>query len=704
MFGTQIITYTLAILGTLFLGLVVLQNNPRSQINRTFAFFNFTIVLWLSSLLVADTAFVIFCRSFAVKRTSTRKMFLLSLIPMLPFILGAFSGLMVSEANATPQGAEIVNFGMLYSLQTVAVVGYLLYGFSVLIRYGRKRTRQVKNQINFILTGILIALIANVFTGFIAVIAGYNALAAPVGVLSLLVSSGLITYSIIRHKLFDIRVVVARSIAYILLFATLVIVYSLFIFGLSGLFFTSTTLSGFQQIAYVLFAILLAFTFQPLKRFFDKATNRLFYRDAYDPQLLVSQLNSILVSTIDLHTLLRRSSNLLTDTLKAEFCYFEVSKTEMVGQIIVGTDHGSLSSADIAQIQDAALSLKSKIILNDYLGSSGNENKLKSILDKHNIAIFSRLHGGSHPEGQGTASLILGFKKSGNIYSNQDIRVVETIANELVIAIQNALRFEEIRSFNATLQGKVDTATDQLRVTNAKLKQIDKAKDDFISMASHQLRTPLTSIKGYLSMVLEGDVGNVTATQRKVLEEAYTSSQRMVYLIGDFLNVSRIQTGKFELERTQANLAEILTDEIDQLRAMAQGRNLKIEYTPPSHFPTAYIDQDKFRQVMMNFIDNAIYYSHANAAISVQMTKDANDIVFKVTDQGIGVPADERHRLFTKFYRATNAKKQRPDGTGIGLFMAQKVIVAHGGSVIFESKENQGSTFGFRLSLKENSK
>ena len=107
---------------------------------------------------------------------------------------------------------------------------------------------------------------------------------------------------------------------------------------------------------------------------------------------------------------------------------------------------------------------------------------------------------------------------------------------------------------------------------------------------------------------------------------------------------------------------------------------------------------------MMNFTDNAIFYSPAGSKVNVRLYKDADYIVFKVTDAGIGVPKAEQAHLFTKFFRATNARKQRPDGTGIGLYMAKKVIVAHGGSLIFESKEGVGSTFGFRLQLKDNAK
>jgi signal transduction histidine kinase len=111
------------------------------------------------------------------------------------------------------------------------------------------------------------------------------------------------------------------------------------------------------------------------------------------------------------------------------------------------------------------------------------------------------------------------------------------------------------------------------------------------------------------------------------------------------------------------------------------------------------LDENKIRQVIMNFIDNAIYYSRSGSVVKVSLMNFGNVIRFEVIDTGIGVPDKERHKLFTKFFRAENARRVRPDGTGIGLFMAKKVITAHGGTIIFESKENKGSTFGFSLHL-----
>jgi signal transduction histidine kinase len=289
----------------------------------------------------------------------------------------------------------------------------------------------------------------------------------------------------------------------------------------------------------------------------------------------------------------------------------------------------------------------------------------------------------------------LGSKKSGSPYGTNDIKIIEIITNELVIAIENILRYEEIEQFNVTLQKKIDDATKELKQTNDKLRALDEAKDEFVSMASHQLRTPLTSIKGYISMVLEGDAGKINETQKTMLGQAFFSSQRMVYLISDLLNVSRLKTGKFIIESKPVYLPDVIESEINQLQEGANAKNLTLSYTKPKEFVTMNLDEMKLRQVIMNFTDNAIYYTPTGGKIEVELKETPKTVEFTVKDSGIGVPKDQQHKLFTKFYRADNARKIRPDGTGLGLFMAKKVIIAQGGSMIFDSKEGKGSTFGF---------
>lgn len=280
--------------------------------------------------------------------------------------------------------------------------------------------------------------------------------------------------------------------------------------------------------------------------------------------------------------------------------------------------------------------------------------------------------------------MAFGFTQLVQNISEKDMAHIERLGEVVGIAIDNKLLFEENQY-----------VLRQIQRTNSKLRALDETKDEFISMASHQLRTPLTSVKGYLSMVLEGDTGKVPDNQRKLLDQAFVSSQRMVYLIADLLNVSRLKTGKFIIEQVACNLAEVVEQEVGQLKEIAKSHNLELNYTKPADFPTYMLDETKIRQVIMNFIDNAIYYTTAGGKIDVVLTNNEKTIDLEVKDSGLGVPKREQAHLFSKFYRADNAKKVRPDGTGLGLFMAKKVIIAQGGSIIFSSVEGKGSTFGF---------
>lgn len=200
-------------------------------------------------------------------------------------------------------------------------------------------------------------------------------------------------------------------------------------------------------------------------------------------------------------------------------------------------------------------------------------------------------------------------------------------------------------------------------------------------------------------MLIEGDMGDVTKEQKHLLNEAFVSSERMVRLISDFLNVSRLQTGKFVIEKRSVNLGQLVQREVDSLKQNASARGLEFIYKQPKNLSPLEIDENKIQQVIMNFCDNAIYYSKEKGKIVVTLQRVDGCVEFKVSDRGIGVPEDEQAHLFNKFFRATNARRARPDGTGVGLFLAKKVIDAHDGSIIFESKEGKGSTFGFRLPL-----
>lgn len=500
-------------------------------------------------------------------------------------------------------------------------------------------------------------------------------------------------YTIIKHQLFDVRRAVVRTVAYVLALLTLSAAYFLLAYFVSAVILESeATPNVSTSPVNIILALLLAFIFQPIKQFFDRATNNIFYRDQYNTNEFLARLGDELATTTDLRNLLERAAIEIGTTLKAEQAFFYV-QYEAGHHMSAGTEHhATFRPAAVDVLGDFVRKEKQTIIVTGRLPEG---SPIHDILSEARVALLLPLMHAGKPIGY----LALGDQRS-TAYAKRDLGVLNAISDELVIAVQNALSVQAVKNINAHLQQRIDEATSELRVSNKKLHALDKSKDEFISMASHQLRTPLTAVKGYLSMVLEGDIGDITKEQRQVLEQAYDSSQRMVFLIGDFLNVSRIQTGKFVLEIAPINLASMIPEEIDQLIDTAKRRNINIKYEAPASLPTIEADENKLRQVMMNFMDNAVYYSRADSTITVQLYREGGELVFKVIDTGIGVPKSEQPHLFTKFYRATNARQQRPDGTGIGLYMAKKVIVEHGGSVIFETKEGEGSTFGFRLPLK----
>jgi signal transduction histidine kinase len=143
------------------------------------------------------------------------------------------------------------------------------------------------------------------------------------------------------------------------------------------------------------------------------------------------------------------------------------------------------------------------------------------------------------------------------------------------------------------------------------------------------------------------------------------------------------------------NLATVVEGEVAQLTETAKMKDIKLSFKKPADFPTLMLDETKIRQVIMNFADNAIYYTPGGGEVTIELRDDRKRVYFLVKDSGIGVPKDEQEHLFNKFYRAKNAQKARPDGTGLGLFMAKKVVAAQGGDILFESHEGKGSTFGF---------
>jgi len=605
--------------------------------------------------------------------------------------LALFTNLVVLSTQFVNWGVQINEGGMVLTYYTILII-LLLFGFVNIVKKYGDSTKAEKLKIKYLLIGMAIFAVAQVI--FTIILPSFGAGLGQyyyLGDYSMIVFCGLAAYAIVRHGLFDVRLAIVRSVTYSLVLATFAGIYLVIAYAISAIFNTGTTSAG-QIVSGVATSLLLAFVFQPLKRFFDRITNRVFYKDNYNTDDFFARLNKTLSVTTDLRGLLERVSYEIATTLKAEQAFFFIYTNADGNYISAGTDnHNHLPKHDAILVEQKS-QRKDNIISESSLDE---KDPIRRMMISHRIGLILPLMQDSAVVGY----LCLGEHLTSG-YTNRDIKALNTLSDELIIAIQNALAVHEIREINATLQQRISNATKELRSKNAILLQLDKIKDEFVSMASHQLRTPLTSVKGYLSMVIEGDAGKITPSQKQLLDQAFMSSENMVHLINDFLNVSRIQSGKFIIDKTPVDLSKLVEEEVNGLRPNATARNMKLVYKKPKSFPLVDVDEGKMRQVVMNFADNAIYYSHENSSIIISLGVEGNEIVFMVKDTGIGVPKSEKDRLFAKFYRAANAKIQRPDGTGVGIYLAKKVIDASGGKIIFESVEGKGSTFGFRLPLK----
>jgi signal transduction histidine kinase len=706
-----------AVIANLSLGLVVLLRTYKFSYGWYFAGTVFTVGLWgigdvmilgiknpnfirLSEIffyaapLFIPLFILLFSLSFAndTKSVSRTKAWLLSLpaiiestfIIIKPSLLISGVNIHANQLNqAQPRLPEYYLYTLHYSI-------YFIATYIVLYRNIHKTQGAKKAQLTYTLYGVLIASVPALITNLTlpSLKVGNTVWLGPIFTL-IFISS--VTFAIVKHRLFDIRLAIVRVLAYVGSLAVLATGFALIVFSLArSVFGLNISTSGEAVISIA--AALMALMFNRLKSFFDELSSSLFYQDTYDPEQLIDSLNRVLISTLDLDSLLKKSSVLLANTLRADFCGIAL-RTGTDDEIkIVGSERLKFDTSNVATVRSYLRQQAKGMMVTDDLD---DDSSVKPLLTSSKLAAMVPLNQPTRKASLPLGYILIGVKKSGNPYSEQDYRVLDTIAKELILAIENALRFGQIENFNLTLQEKIDTATKNLRRNNDKLKALDVTKDDFISLASHQLRTPLTSIKGYLSMLNEGDAGKLNKVQKEMIAQAFTSSQRMVYLISDMLNVSRINTGKFSIVSEEVNLADIVDQELSQIKETAASRNLTLTYDKPVDFPICMLDETKIRQVIMNFTDNAIYYTPSGGTIEVKLENLPTRLEFKVLDNGIGVPSSEKHHLFNKFYRAGNARKARPDGTGLGLYMAKKVIIAQGGAIIFDSKEGKGSTFGF---------
>lgn len=709
----KIVSYAPSIAGLSAIAVVTLLKNVRSRVNRLFFCLTIILAIWLTTLLVADLALsaslslwmlraaaftgtliipflLYFSSAFPVTVKRPGKYFhIVTLGPAIIFMLLAFTPLLVPNVEIRAGTAQPTELGLLYSLQSLyALIGFVA-SFVIMLHKIRGLNIRQRAQVRLMIFGLVVALLANFTTGYIlAVIETANNYSNLVGSLSLLVFIGATSYAIVKHRLFDIRLAITRTIGFALTILVVGTLYSVIVLVISLLFFGSDNASfvqnGSQLALLIIPTIFVALTFHRIEQYIGKITRHIFYHDAYDLQATIDRLSDALVANNEVKTIMGNSLSVITNALQPEHAYFVTFDAN--GEIAAEISTERQAPAQLPKLLRSLQKFDSNPIVRDEL----LELSVPQNLFTEDVALALWLG----PKQTPTGVLLLGSRRNGRIYTTQDIDLLRIGAKNLAVALENAKKYEQISGFAETLKDEVERATAKLRRANERLKSLDKLKDDFMSMASHQLRSPATSVHEALHMLNHPALDDQDRERLVSLAEA--SSERLVTVVTTMLNMARLQAGRFTIDRTEADLVHLTEKVIMQTSVVADQKGVKLRFSKPPKPVNLPVDMAKISEAMANYIENAIKYGPAKSIVHISLSSNDKDVRFEVTDHGMGVPEAERDKLFAKFYRATNARQEQPDGNGIGLYVVRSIAEGHGGHAYYRPLE-KGSLFGFSI-------
>jgi len=274
-------------------------------------------------------------------------------------------------------------------------------------------------------------------------------------------------------------------------------------------------------------------------------------------------------------------------------------------------------------------------------------------------------------------ALVIAANDPDRQMTDEKLPLAELLAERAALAIENAKLY-----------------TEQVEARR-KLEDVSRLKDEFLSIASHELRTPVTSIKGYTqlakALITEGDLG----TSGEYLEIALDQIDRMSRLILELLDVSRIETGRLEIRREPIDWTEFVADVVSHHHAIVGERRITLDL--PSSHKRVEGDRDRLEQVLGNLLENAVKYSHEESEVNVTVIDEDDRVLTSVRDSGIGIPDDELNQVFERFHRGRQVSSSNYGGLGLGLYIARQIVERHGGQIWVESVEGQGTTFTFSL-------
>ena len=597
--------------------------------------------------------------------------------------------------------------GPLYPIFTVFFFGLVLYSHFELWKAYKVSQGIIRQQIKYFFFGMAVSFAG----GGLSFLPVYNIDFYPYFNLTTFLYTVIVGFAILRYRLLDIRVIIRRVFIYasLAMFSYGFFYFMVWIFEnfLGGSFSKASLISG------IFIAPTFLFIFYKLNDLFQSTANKYFFVSLYNYQKTISQLTEKLNYLTNLSQII----DLITTTLQSAM------QLDRAG-ILLATEKNKQSPTDykiakVAGFSEANINqlTKSNLLLNylqrnkrplfidelTYLARNAHSpseqigfEQLKNDMKKIEVSVCVPFMSGNKLN----SILILGTKISGDAYTKEDFELLRSLSLQAGIAIQNSLLYQEVQDFSQHLQEKVDDQTKELKGANERLKELDKLKDDFVSIASHELRTPMTVIKSYLWMALNKK--KMSADLRKYLDRSRLAVDRLINLVNNMLNVSRIESGRIALQVGDVNLVELAQEIFEEVEAKAKEIQLSLKIVEPKKVPVAFCDKEKIREVFLNFISNAMKFTPPHGTITISFAIQEPFVKTSVTDTGNGIAPEDLKKLFTKFGKIQNSYSGMAEarGTGLGLYISKSIVALHHGNVDVQSEGvSRGSTFSFTLPL-----
>jgi signal transduction histidine kinase len=698
-----------------FLGLFVFLKNRHSRINFTFFLHSLAITAWLfctfmmfinrdnremaifwDRFVYAGVVFIpVFMYHFGLAFTSRKRNFLLYFAYFLSFsfLFLVPTEYFVNDVFEYKWGIH-TKAQLFHHIFLIYFVGYTMIWFVEMYRYYKGLRLSIqKQQTKYVFFAFLV-----LFTiGPLAYLPAYGMGIYPFAYVSGLIFTIILAYAIVRHRLLDIKLVMRKSSVFLASIITIIILAVFANYVLVNLIPNSV-----DWLIYLSILVLSLLFFPSIRKFYYRLANKYFFSSLYDSQEVIANMSEKLRSTLEVQEIYNFVYNSLTSAFHSKsfgiLSYDQKSNNYLI-RYNQGFKLGEKRKFPGNETLHKMFIQKNEPIITEEIKSEHYNAKTKSTIDlltSLKVEILAPLN----VKDKTVGLIVLGPKESGDMYNEEDLQVLKTIGAFTAISIDHALQYKKTLSFNIRLKQEVEKATEELRKANRELKKLDAAKSEFISIASHQLRTPLTVIKGYVSMLLEESFGQITLEERTSLTKIYESNERLIQLVENLLNISRIESGRLQFDFQSMQLEKLTDSVVEELSDSAKNKGLKLSYKKPSEpLPKTKIDEEKLRQVVMNLIDNAIKYTK-KGSVTVTLRKVGERIQFCVSDSGMGISKEDLTHLFKKFSRGEGTSVVHTEGTGLGLYVAKEMIRSHKGKIWAESDgEGKGSRFYFEIPI-----